>query len=290
MYHMEVDVTDSDSLIFSDLHALKWTDGINASLIVGSVRQSGYVEGVGAEARFYYITGFTRLNKTRIVVVDYFNHCLRLIAHQAQSTSPLAGECENAGFSDGVESHFFYPRSVIKHEHSAHRLIIADQSNHALRVFDLIKGATETIIRHSGLNYPRAIAYDINKENLLLSNWNYICKYNLKTGTLTNITGSINPGYADGSLSTTWLNFPHELISITPSLTLIADSENNRLRLVDTDSDTVTSICAGDEMTRDGSAQTCSLNFPSGFLWKGNLIYIGQHRAIRFIKCNYMYF
>ena len=52
MYHIAEDEFVPGNLLFADWNALKTTDGTTTSLIAGSVTSFGYIEGVGANARF----------------------------------------------------------------------------------------------------------------------------------------------------------------------------------------------------------------------------------------------
>lgn len=289
VYHIEVDLIDSESLVFSDSCALKLADRNSTSPIAGSAKQGGYREGAASVARFNYIPTFTQLNETHIVVADYGNHCLRLLIRSTTSiTHPLAGKCENAGFSDGTNSRFFNPFSVIKDKGFSTRLIVTDKKNNALRVFCLVSRITETI-SHSGLNFPTGIAYDIQGEYLLITNRHYTSKYSLKSRSLTNLTGGIYPGYKDGPLCSAKYYELKAIIFITSTLFLVADRHNNRLRFIDIEQDSVSSICTGEETTRDASARDCSFDKPHALLLKKNLIYIGQWRAIRSLTCRHIY-
>ena len=55
VYDLERDLYMPGNILFSDGSAMKTTDGSSTSLIAGSAYQLGYVEGVGSQARFYYI-------------------------------------------------------------------------------------------------------------------------------------------------------------------------------------------------------------------------------------------
>ena len=60
--HLQRDLYIPGNILFSDSSAMKTTDRSSTSLIAGSTNQSGYVEGVGSQARFYYILSFLQLS------------------------------------------------------------------------------------------------------------------------------------------------------------------------------------------------------------------------------------
>ena len=76
---MELDRYRPGFLLYADLKALMTGDGTTTHLIAGHSTQGGYREGVGAEARFSYMRGFTQISEKLVVVTDYVNHCMRLI-------------------------------------------------------------------------------------------------------------------------------------------------------------------------------------------------------------------
>ena len=62
VYHLERDLYIPGNILFIDGYAMKTTDGSSTSLIAGSVTQRGYVEGVGSQARFYFILSFLQIS------------------------------------------------------------------------------------------------------------------------------------------------------------------------------------------------------------------------------------
>lgn len=89
---MELDVTNNSRLLFYDSSALKLTDGVMSSVIVGAATQDAYMEGIGQAARFNWITGFTQIDDTRGCTEDYGNNCLRWARCLSKSTSTLVAD------------------------------------------------------------------------------------------------------------------------------------------------------------------------------------------------------
>lgn len=276
VYHIELDATNNSRLFFSNDDALKITDGVVTSLVAGSTTQYGYYEGVGEEARFHVISGFTQVSDTYVAFVDHDNSCLRWVDRLIRATSLLVGQCGTSGNSDGHNTLFNLPKSIIRDKKSPVHLIVADSGNQCVRRVNFITRISETLVR-SGLRNPRAISFDSSGEYLLITCTHYVSKYNIKSQTLCQLTGSSIHGYQDGRLHEARFTFPRELISLSVDLSLVVDTNNQRLRLIDSGNNLVTSICDGEERNVDGTPRTCSLNGPHSLLYGDKLIYIDQN-------------
>ena len=103
-----------------------------------------------------------------------------------------------------------------------------------------------------------------------------------------NVIGSTSLGFADGDVSDVRFYRPRELVFLSDDLRLIADGYNHRLRLLNTTSGTVSSICSGSGSTTDGPALTCGLSYPVSLMVHDGLIYVGQRDAISTIPCEYL--
>ena len=97
--------------------------------VVGSTY--GYQEGIGAGALFRWISGFTQISHTEVVVIDSDSRCLRNVNRITLQTEQLVGQCESSGYIDGVgnNSRFNWPAHGIKDLMSANHLIVTDQDN-----------------------------------------------------------------------------------------------------------------------------------------------------------------
>ena len=95
VYHMELDRYRPGFIVHTDKHALITSDGTTTHVIAGNSTQRGYREGVGAEARFFYLRGFAQISEKLIVVADWGNHCMRLIDRTSNTTSLFSGQCKS---------------------------------------------------------------------------------------------------------------------------------------------------------------------------------------------------
>ncbi|VVB57863.1 Right handed beta helix region [Candidatus Anstonella stagnisolia] len=118
-----------------------------ASLVAGS-GTAGYLEGIGAAARFYYPGGVAFGADGYLYVADTYDHCIRKIELSTNTTSLVAGSTSRvSGTTDGVGSaaRFYYPRGITYD--SAGTLYVADTSNHRIRQVNL---GTTSVSRITG--------------------------------------------------------------------------------------------------------------------------------------------
>ncbi len=103
-----------------------------ASKIAGTNLISGYIDGPLSMARFGYLDGIAMNVPTKIYVVDYGNHCVRLIDLDTNQVSTIAGT-GNAGFADGpgASAQFNFPHGICFDNEG--NLFISDYENKAIR-------------------------------------------------------------------------------------------------------------------------------------------------------------
>lgn len=279
VFHIEVDATNSSRLIFAVRGAIQATDGQVTTTVTGSTSETGYQEGIGQAARFYYIRDFVQEFRKQIIVLDSRNHCLRLVHRPSMQTEAFAGKCETFGFTNGNSGLFYYPSSILRDVHS-NGVYVTDSYNNALRYVDLITRVISTVLS-TGVRRPDSVAFGFNNKTLLLSNYHYISRYDIDSQTLVNITG--DPGRAwhvNGNLATARFFYPRELLPLNGNVTLLADFNNNRLRIIDEGANNVSSICAGRRKMVEGPAATCQLLQPASLLLVDNVLYVGAQNAI----------
>lgn len=254
------------------------------TVLVSSVINPGYREGWSTNAKFQPITGFSQLSISTVVVADQRNNCLRMVDRDSLIISSFNGQCEKIGFEDGIYARFSQPYSVLQDPLSTHILLVTDMFNDAVRLINIFTWVTETLIKPSdGLNYPSGLAYDFSGEKLLISNYHYISEYSYREHATVNISGNASHGYSDGPLSEARFHHPMELVSLTPTVTLVADQDTHRLKLIDMISHSVTSFCTGGWGNPNNS--DCALESPRSIMEHDGFLFIGQERAIRFLPC-----
>ena len=273
---MELDRYRPGSIIFTDAHTLETSDGTKTHLIAGNPTQSGYREGVGAEAWFRYITGFTQISEKLVVVADSSNHCMRLIDRTTRTTSVLSGQCESRGYMDGRPGLFASPWSVLVDQRDKDQLFITDYSNSDVRTVDVESQVVDTLVKNGSLKHIIGITQEEKSGDLFVTATHAVYRIMYIQKTLSLISGSpgSKSGHEDGTLLSSLFNFPEELIFITPKNLLVADYDNNKLRLLDMKADKVTTLHV-----------TNSLSLPASLLLTNNSLYVGQRRKITQYKC-----
>jgi len=140
------------------------------STVAGS-GTSGFADGPGATAQFWYPCGIAVDSAGNVFVVDRGNHCIRKI-DTAGVVSTIAGTPGTFGFADGpgASAQFMSPSDVAVD--SSGNLFVADTNNNCIRRIDGVTGEVSTIagtgtaglVNGSGLlaqfNYPTGIIID----------------------------------------------------------------------------------------------------------------------------------
>jgi len=105
-------------------------DGIFVTTFVGSTT-SGFVNGTGSEARFYYPTGLAVDKSGNTFVTDKYNHVIRKIT-PAGVVSTFAGS-GSIGSADGqgAAASFYYPAALVIDPNG--NLFVSDQYNQKIR-------------------------------------------------------------------------------------------------------------------------------------------------------------
>ena len=275
--HMESDRYRPGFIVYTDSRALMTTsDGTTTHLIAGKWTEKGYKEGVGAEARFDLITGFAQISEKLVVVADYHNYCMRLIDRTSNTTSLFSGRCKFRGYEDGRPGRFRYPWSVVIDQRDKNQLLIADIGNAAVRTVDVMSRVVGTLVKSDSLERIRGITQEEKSGDLFVTTYHALYRITYIQRTVSLISGSpgSNYGYRDSTLLDSLFDNLLELIFITPKTLLIAAQNNYKLRLLDIESDKVTTLSV-----------TNSLYRPTSLLLTNNSLYVGQWWEITQYKC-----
>ena len=240
VYHMEFDKYRPGFMIFTCNCALMTSNGTTSYIIAGSVTEKGYKEGVGTSARFENIYEFTQISKKNVVVVDYHNHCLRLIDRSSNSTTVFAGQCTYGGHKDGRQGQFERPEALLVDKRNESQLIIAGYGYKTLRTLDI---QTRVMGTFTKMSYSMNHLTQDWKGDLYTTNRYAVFKITYDTKILTLISGSPDTrGYNDASLLDSMFGYPRELLFIGRDTLLVVDGDNSQLRLIDLKEDRVTTL------------------------------------------------
>jgi sugar lactone lactonase YvrE len=236
-------------------------------------------------------------------IADGLNHRIRRI-DPAGTITTVAG-VGTAGYAGdngpALKAQMNTPHGVAVD--AAGNLYIADSSNHRIRRVDkdgiitTVVGtgkagatgeggpATQALIKH-----PKTMLVD-GAGNLWFADTgnNRICRVNLDKGILTTVAGNIQAGFEGdgGPADRALLNTPNAMWVAPDGVVYIADSDNHRVRKVDT-SGTITTVAGTGQPASSGDggpAGAAQLNDPRGLIGDadGNL-YVGEEVGQRIRK------
>ena len=273
---MQLDRYRPGFIVYNDYSALMTSDGATTHLIAGNSTQEGYREGVGAEARFYPITGFAQISEELVVVADSDNHCLRLIDRSTNKTSVFSGQCKSFGYKGGSPGQFHNPYYVVIDKRDKNQLFITDYLNSAVRTVVVDSRVVGTFVWSDSLKYIIGLTQEEESGDLYVTAYHALYRITYTQRTVTLISGSPgwNSGYGDSTLLNSLFDWPRELLFITPNTLLIADVWNSKLRLVAMNSDNVATLNVTNSLLR-----------PASLLLTNNSLYVGQWRKITHYKC-----
>ena len=271
---MEMDQIRPEYVIFTDWCALMTSDGTTTHVLAGNSTLQGYREGIGGEARFDKITGFAQISEKRVVLADYHNDCLRLIHRTSHSTSVFSGRCQSGGYREGRPGRFKNPWSTLLDKKDKKQLLVADNKNGAVRTVDVMSQAVGTFVKSASLTYIRPMTQDEKSGDLYVNAYHAIYRIKYTQRTVSLISGGVGPkyGYRDSMLLDSLFSWPYDLTLINPSTLLVADDD--RFRLVDMNSDKVTTLNVSD-----------SLYSADSLLLTNNTLFVGQRKKIIKYEC-----
>lgn len=284
VYAMAEDNFKSGNILFSDRHSLKSTDGSTTSLIVGSASFSGYAGGVGIQARFDFISSFVQLTPTDVLVVDFGNHCFRTVDRLTNATANFTGTCQVSGDRDGSDHLFSEPRTIIEDLKNPGHFFITEKSGAALRYMSVNAGHINVTTLYRGVFSYRDMVQKTSTGNVYITHDGGVNVYDYIHETMSALVGSTAQGFVDGVFSLTRFRGLSGITLISDSVILVADENNNRLRLLDLSTNTSSSICSGIRGNQDGNLTSCQLYCPLALLMKNDTLYVGGFRRIRKIQ------
>lgn len=275
--HIEPDLYIQDNLLFADGDELKTTNGLT-------------IQSLGLSANL--MSGFIQLSDSLVVAVDFYNHCLRSLNRVTQQTSVYSGVCMEPDWVDGEEPKFRQPSSVIRDVMSTAVLIITEHGNEALRTINMNNMTGGTLIRSSLLSNPHGLTQHPTSGDLYISVHHSIVTYHYSQKVLTILTGSGHPSFQDGRFSEAAFYYPAAvLLLLEANQLIVSDNTNYRLRILDLDTSTTSSICSGVYGQVDGNLRTCQLLEVAAVTVIDGVLYIGESKSIRFIgRGNYIPF
>ena len=278
----------SGNILFSNQSAIRTTDGFSTSIIAGN-NQRGYVEGVGSNATFNYIPSFLQLSATHVLIADQVNHCLRSLDRDNKLTVKYVGNCTFPGNRDGTNALLEYPRMLINDQKNPGDTIIAERGG-ILKSMTTINRNVSYFGTVAGHVRVFSIIQEHRTGNLFMSMTYAVGIFRYQTKSFAVIAGTTTVGgFHDGLFSEVLFNWPVTVKFLDSHTLLVSDRYNNRLRVLDLNTNTSYSICNGENRHADGNFSSCSLYRPYGLTILEDTIYVGTNQRIRVIEGMCMY-
>lgn len=226
------------ALIVADAgsHTIKKIDrGGGVTLLAGKENQAGFADGDAASALFHAPIGVAVAEDGKIYVADTYNDRIRVIDNGKVTT--LAGG--EKGFTDGSTARFDTPCGLAIWKDGL--LLVADSGNRRIRVIekdgrtwtlagndssDLVDG----LLFSAALVQPSAIAVDQNGV-IYFADGNAIRAIGKHAFPFVETISSDRGGFADGSSQQARFNRPSGLAFDTAGNLLVADSDNQVVRV-----------------------------------------------------------
>ncbi len=278
----------ADKTILSVDYILNYGQSIAHKPLVQSFAGSGrlgYVDGQSQVAEFAMPSGITQGNDKTVYVADTQNHRIRSISGGKVVT--IAGVTTSkddygmpvGGFLDGSSpsAMFNQPKGLAVDEKGT--IYVADSGNGAIRVIEK-GGLVKTLVK--GLNSPSDIVLGNDGKLYVTETLNHRILQVDKSGNWTVLAGGgytkkdnwLMGGYADGVGEMAQFNEPSGLALGSDGTLYVADTGNQRIRMVSPIGEVTT--LAGSGTTPivdttyfkggflDGPGTTAKFNFPSG--------------------------
>ena len=289
--HMEPDLFIKGNVLYTDKCALKTTDGVTSTTIAGHSTTCYHHFAAGLLARFQDLTGFRQISPSEVVVTDYGQHCLKLIDRTTLQVSRYAGYCGSAGYVTGTSAaRFYYPHSIISDIKRPGMLLVTDYGNDAVRHVNTLSSSAPHSVSNfyqstSYLDNPKGITqHPVNGDLYITNNDNEVWKVTYSSKSISKFAGASSASFRDCDFSTSYFNYPRDIIFIADNKLLLADTDNQRLRVLNQQTSHTSSVCTGRASHIDGDMETCTLYWPQSLMVLNDTLYVGEYQRIRKIQ------
>ena len=295
-----VDVAGNLYIVDSGNHRIRRVDSTGMITTIAGNGELGFSGdgGPAVAAHLLYPTGIAVDGAGNLYVADTDNHRIRRINSSGTITT-IAGTGEQGFGGDNgpaVEAQLAGPQGMAVD--GAGNLYVADNGNSRIRRID-DTGVITTIAGIGGsgfsgdggpavaaqLNLPQGVAVDGTGNLYIADTDNHRIRQVVLSGTITTIAGTGGSGFSGdgGPAAVAQLNSPSGVAVDGAGNLYIADTENHRIRRIDSSGTIATVAGTGMGFSGDGGrAGTAQLRFPQGLTMDsaGNL-YIADQGNVR---------
>ena len=279
--HMEPDLFIKGNILYIDRCALKTTDGVTSTTIAGHCSPKF---GLG-------LTSFRQISPSEVVVTDSIQNCLKLIDRTTLQVSRYAGYCGSAGYVTGTSAaRFTSPYSIISDIKRPGMLLVTDYWNNAVRHVNTLSSSAPHSVSNfvqstSYLDGPRGITqHHVSGDLYITTANNEVWKVTYSSKSTSKFAGASSASFKDCDFSTSYFNYPRDIIFIADNKLLLADTNNQRLRVLNQQTSHTSSVCTGSYGHIDGDMDTCTLYYPRSLMVLNDTLYVGEYQRIRKVQ------
>lgn len=251
-----------------------WVNGGVVTTLAGN--SQAFTDGTGTNASFNYPMGVTVIPSSGLfVVADTFNNRIRLVNPTSGVVTTLAGSSQGSVDGTGTGANFYYPLSVAVIPSSG-MIVVADTFNNRIRLVNPTSGVVTTLAGSGNYDFadgtgtgasfrrPGAVAVTSTSDIIVSDSDNHrIRLVTYPGGVVTTLAGSGNYDFADGTGAGASFRLPRGLAVTSTGVIVVADAENNRIRLV-TPAGVVTTLAGSSGGFADGTGTGATFGSPTG--------------------------
>ena len=216
----------------------KITPAGTVSTLAGS-GASGFADGDGINAKFYFPKGIALDASGNIYVADDINHRIRKVTPTGTVTT-IAGSTSGSDDGDGINAKFHGPRGVALD--AAGNIYVADAGNHRIRMITpsgtvstiagSTLGVTEGIGTAAKFNTPSGITVDGSGNIYVADDENERIRKITTNGTVSTLAGGFLQGFTDGVGGNAQFRSPTGLAIDASGNIYVADRHNHSVRKI----------------------------------------------------------
>lgn len=263
------------SLFFADRgnHQVRVLRPDGTVATVAGTGKAGFADGPAKTAQFNEPIAVAVERTGAIYVADRNNHRIRKISPDGTVITLAGGD--SVGFVDGdLKSARFNQPYGVALDAAQTTLYVADYLNHAIRRINLVLEKVDTLAGNGApgfadgrrgtarFNQPYNVRVDGLGRIWVPDQLNHAVRRVTPAGEVSTVAGSGKAGYIDGATTAAQFNNPTGIAPLPNGAAVVADRNNNRLRLVTPDGSVTTLAGNGEAGFADGPVANARFNQP----------------------------